>query len=297
MHRAVVVYHGDNDGFCCAFLLHLAYADVCEIDFIEFSHGYEDAVVARADDDADMFICDIGSLDLDQIRIICNKCMPMTVHIFDHHKSSAHYLDILQPPSNLFVRWDQGKAACKLVFEHVAHLIEDESIRTLVDYVESRDLWKLDSLPNARAIIERLCLAPRDFESWRRFAHDLSDKDKAQILIREGELLLEQKQRLVNAICEKATICKFAGHVVPIVQSNLFASDVGNQLCPGYPLAIIWRESRDRFVYELRSDADGVDVSEIAVAFGGGGHKHAAGFSIDARRADHLSLVGAERLV
>jgi len=34
-------------------------------------------------------------------------------------------------------------------------------------------------------------------------------------------------------------------------------------------------------VFSLRSQEGGIDVSEIAIKFGGGGHKHAAGFKVD----------------
>lgn len=37
--------------------------------------------------------------------------------------------------------------------------------------------------------------------------------------------------------------------------------------------------------YSLRSREGGVDVSEIAKQFGGGGHKHAAGFRLPEFRA------------
>ena len=34
------------------------------------------------------------------------------------------------------------------------------------------------------------------------------------------------------------------------------------------------------FVFSLRSEEGGLDVSEIAKKFGGGGHKHSAGFKV-----------------
>ena len=38
-------------------------------------------------------------------------------------------------------------------------------------------------------------------------------------------------------------------------------------------------------IFSLRSTEDGLDVSEIASKFGGGGHKHAAGFSVPLEEA------------
>jgi hypothetical protein len=43
--------------------------------------------------------------------------------------------------------------------------------------------------------------------------------------------------------------------------------------------------------FGLRSAEDGMDVSEIAKKYGGGGHKHAAGFSVKFSRSAELSEV------
>ncbi|WP_272872913.1 DHHA1 domain-containing protein, partial [Vibrio anguillarum] len=73
-----------------------------------------------------------------------------------------------------------------------------------------------------------------------------------------------------------------AGYLVPTLNCNyMFASDTGNIMAIGVPFSATYQETGDRIKYSLRSVEDGgIDVSEIAAKFGGGGHKHAAGFSI-----------------
>ena len=44
--------------------------------------------------------------------------------------------------------------------------------------------------------------------------------------------------------------------------------------------AVGWRVSKGRKIFSLRSREDGTDVREIAQRFGGGGHTHAAGFTL-----------------
>lgn len=55
--------------------------------------------------------------------------------------------------------------------------------------------------------------------------------------------------------------------------------DLGNMLAEGEDFAAVFHEGADGWRHwSLRSKPGGADVSEIARAYGGGGHKHAAGF-------------------
>jgi nanoRNase/pAp phosphatase (c-di-AMP/oligoRNAs hydrolase) len=67
---------------------------------------------------------------------------------------------------------------------------------------------------------------------------------------------------------------------VPAAQSSVLTSQIGERLSKGYPFCIIWHDRDGRRYYSLRSTAEGADVGAIASAHGGGGHTHAAGFSI-----------------
>jgi nanoRNase/pAp phosphatase (c-di-AMP/oligoRNAs hydrolase) len=48
----------------------------------------------------------------------------------------------------------------------------------------------------------------------------------------------------------------------------------------GKPFAACYWDTPGGRVFSLRSANDGLDVSEIAAKFGGGGHKHASGFRL-----------------
>ena len=77
------------------------------------------------------------------------------------------------------------------------------------------------------------------------------------------------------------------GCITPVVNvPYMWGSDAAHLLCkeyvPGSPAgfaAYYW--DRDGFrEFGLRSLPDGMDVSEVAKLYGGGGHKHAAGFRV-----------------
>jgi uncharacterized protein len=57
-------------------------------------------------------------------------------------------------------------------------------------------------------------------------------------------------------------------------------SQIGERLSPHHPFCIIWHDRDGRRFFSMRSREDGADVGAIAASFGGGGHTHAAGFSI-----------------
>lgn len=72
------------------------------------------------------------------------------------------------------------------------------------------------------------------------------------------------------------------GHIVPIVNASENISELGaamNEAYPEAPFSVSYCDRRDgQRSFSLRSK-NGFDVSEVAKAFGGGGHKAAAGFT------------------
>jgi uncharacterized protein len=71
------------------------------------------------------------------------------------------------------------------------------------------------------------------------------------------------------------------GHNVPV--ANLpytLSSDAGHLMGKGEPFAACYMDDPTGRTFSLRSAPDGIDVSEIAKNYGGGGHKHAAGFKV-----------------
>lgn len=66
--------------------------------------------------------------------------------------------------------------------------------------------------------------------------------------------------------------------LIPTANSPVLISEVGNKLCQGHPYSMVYFDKDNMHHVSLRSDEHGLDVSEIAKTYGGGGHKHAAGF-------------------
>ena len=73
--------------------------------------------------------------------------------------------------------------------------------------------------------------------------------------------------------------------------SHALASAAGDELSKDNAFAIIWHDTRDGVRVSIRSQREGgLDVSEIAKIYGGGGHRNAAGFTVSRDLAYQLGI-------
>jgi nanoRNase/pAp phosphatase (c-di-AMP/oligoRNAs hydrolase) len=96
----------------------------------------------------------------------------------------------------------------------------------------------------------------------------------------EGRGILRHENSLVDKLIQEAIMVSIAGYTVPAVHSPVLASQIGERLAAHHAFGVIWHQKDGRRYFSLRSKTGGVSVSEIAAQYGGGGHTHAAGFSI-----------------
>lgn len=146
----------------------------------------------------------------------------------------------------------------------------------LLHHIEDRDLWRF-ALQGTREIQANVFSHPYDFAVWDRLM-----EQPVEELIAEGKAI-ERKHfkdidELVRVVTRRMVI---GGHNVPM--ANLpytLTSDAGHKLAKGEPFAGCYWDTPDGRVFSLRSQDDGLDVSEIAKRYGGGGHAHASGFRV-----------------
>lgn len=196
--------------------------------------------------------------------------------VLDHHRTAQADLDGLP-----FCLFDMERSGAGLAWDHYfggSPIAEENEPRPwLVDYVEDRDLWRWER-PHAREVSAGLAIYGFDLATWDEFAAGVSS---LYDLADEGRTVLRYQARAVRSHVEKAKRYRLAGYEVPVVNATTLVSEIGNELAREAPFAALWFEADGAFVYSLRSSAENpehVDVSEIARRFGGGGHRHAAGF-------------------
>lgn len=205
------------------------------------------------------------------------------VIVIDHHQTAEKDLEGFEGAT-----FDSSKSGATLTWRH---FYPRKKMPQLLAHIEDRDLWKFE-LDHTAEIHAGLCAHTFDFEVWDELAEDLAS------LVEIGQVILDYHEILVDRFNEEVDLQTIAGHEVPIVNVSLLFSEVPHDLLrkfPGAPFAAYRYEKRGGVVqYGLRSrKADeewpegsvlDFDVSEVAKEYGGGGHKHAAGFRLDSVR-------------
>ena len=182
--------------------------------------------------------------------------------VLDHHITAEKALSGLS-----YAYFDLKKSGAVLAWEW-AH---DHPVPWLLDYIQDKDLWTW-SLPLSREINAAIASHPFEFQIWNHF--------KQKELEQEGRAILRYEHELVSKLAGQAVLVEFQGATVPSVQSAILTSQIGERLSADAPFCLIWHDRDGRRYYSMRSREDGTDVGTIAASFGGGGHTHAAGFSV-----------------
>jgi uncharacterized protein len=122
-----------------------------------------------------------------------------------------------------------------------------------------------------------------EFETWNTLAAALQ-RHSAEV-VREGEAMLRFQRQQVEIMCAHPQWRVLGGHRVPVVNASAFFPEVGERLLQQYawiPFSAYYMDRGDgKRQWGLRS-RESFDVSQIAKAYGGGGHRTAAGFVEDA---------------
>jgi oligoribonuclease NrnB/cAMP/cGMP phosphodiesterase (DHH superfamily) len=263
----IVIYHkGCTDGFTAAWLSWRTWPDA---EFIPVSYGEEPTINVK---DKSVLMVDFSFK-----RPILEKMAAEATEILvlDHHKSAQADLEDL--PYCIF---DMEESGASLMWQYIIdHALMDEDVAlweeidTLVNYVRDRDLW-LFEMPDSEEVHAAIDSYRRTFENWDY----LLEAD----LLGEGTSILRYQEQVMGVLTQNIRTTRIAGYNVPTLNSATLQSELGNMLCEDYPFAAIWYMKGDgRINYSLRSNDRGVDVSNIAKLFGGGGHQHAAGFVVE----------------
>lgn len=251
----VVLYHAEcSDGFGAAWAI---WKQFPRARFVPVKHG--------APPPPDLQDQRVVIVDFSYARSILGAMVAKTkdLLILDHHITSEKALEGLP-----YAYFDQTKSGAVLAWEW-AH---GTAAPWLLRYIQDKDLWTW-TLPESREISAALASYPFDFHVW--------DQLLQPTLEQEGRAILRYEQELVSKLVAHAVMVEFQGETIPSVQSSVLTSQIGERLSPHHPFCVIWHDRDGRRYFSMRSRSDGTDVGTIAASFGGGGHTHAAGFSVE----------------
>jgi len=199
------------------------------------------------------------------------------VVVLDHHISAQKdyeaYRQHSSIPSNLEINFVQNHSGCMIVWQYFHG---DAEPPMLLKHIEDHDLWR-HQLPKTEEISKALYLRlPVNFAAF--------EKLNLHTLKTEGILLQKQQQLNISRLMKarhRVRLNDFSG--LAVNAPAMFSSDLGHALADKsgtFGLSYFYHGKRQQYECSLRSIGD-FDVSVIAHSFGGGGHKNAAGFSVD----------------
>ncbi|MBW2712874.1 MAG: hypothetical protein JRC77_03900 [Deltaproteobacteria bacterium] len=269
-------YHaGCPDGLGAALAVKLAWGDEVRLT----AHGHEDAVSTDEAEDALVIYVDIAPTN-EVLRAIAPVAEQIIV--LDHHASSkrrfesdpelAPYMEEL----GHVVHFDLTRSGAVLAWEYFH---PDEPLPDLYRYVQDQDLWDWD-LPQSREVNAAIGSYPQQFEVWENFI-----ENGISNLAEEGRALVRANRAEVARALKSAHVAFINGERIEAVNCTTHTrSAIGHELAARARFdkswGLIYRVTAQRVHCSIYSIGE-LDVSKVAVRFGGGGHPNASGFNLN----------------
>ena len=311
--KPLVIYHANcTDGFGAAFAAWLKLGDEAEyipMDYMktddkssaDLLHEFSTKKIPGACiSGREVFILDFSlpRCVMDWIFQIA-KCVVW----LDHHKTAFEMWCGGVPSNGIFeatgtcvtgegyTLLDNNKSGALIAWEYFHPITK---VPKLVQHIDDRDRWqfKLEGSKELHAALASY--EPWTFEMWE--AHFLVGDIRFGALKDEGAALLRAHNQHTQAALKQARacaihwnwkeVCGTVGYREAVGHSanapSFLASDLGHELAnQSGTFGLVWSMAGDGQVHcSLRSNGE-YDVSAIAKAFGGGGHRNAAGFSVE----------------
>lgn len=260
--KPLVIYHANCwDGFCAAWVARSHLGDIEP----HPAHYGSTAPIVRG---RDVYVLDFSYPRAEMERMHGEAD---SLVVIDHHATAREALAGLP-----FCIFDMEHSGGRLTWDYFRPGIAPPVRPWLVDYTEDRDLWR-HALPDSEEINAALRSYPLDFDLWDSFDHGFI-RDS---LVGEGRAIRRAERQIVQSHVRNAKRQDVGGYLVPTVNATVMFSEIAGELAKGEHFGACYFDRQDgRRQWSLRSAPDGLDVSVIAKAHGGGGHKHAAGFEV-----------------
>lgn len=269
--KPILFYHGDcPDGFGAALAFWIKYHET--IEYIPVFHKKEpfkgiDPVLFH---DRQVWMVDIA---LEREDLISAHRLAKEFIVLDHHLSNQKHLADLS-----FCHFDMHHSGAVLAWQY---LFPDRQVPKILQYIEDRDIhtWKL---PYAQELLTAVDAEERTLKVWQHLSERIEEPTGFAELLEQGAIILRYNKTLIEIIKREAYVAEIKGHRVPMINTPFFRSEIVNDLSKGELFAAGYHYDGENFIFSLRSEDDGgINVEEIAEMFpGGGGHFHAAGFSV-----------------
>lgn len=222
------------------------------------------------------------------------------IHVIDHHKTAIEMLtkwetELEQRNVDWWSRFcpfyslDMSGATLAWDWHNQGIPAELQQPRpVLLGHIEDRDLWRF-KLPLTREIQANVFSYEYTFENWDKLM-SMNEAELMQFSVAGAALERKHRKDIKELIGVVKRPMYIGGHYVPVASlPYTLTSDAGHLMASEYEkgtmFAACYWDTAEHRIFSLRSCDNGMDVSAIAAEYGGGGHKHAAGFRVS---RDHI---------
>lgn len=267
MEKILHITHNDLDGAGCGIIVKKIYRDA-EVKHLDYKE-VDNFIIENYRDYNRVIITDVTP-SKDTIELLSNE---VTLLVIDHHKTSTHLLN------KDYAIIDINKCATLLTYEWALTIDKKiEIYEQFVKLVNDYDLWKNEFAESRDLNILFTTLGLEKFTE--RFLNNGSiEFDKCE------KVLIDVEKESLNISFEEALINHRIyndrwNNVFCLTFTERYNSEIGDFLLQKLNVDYILMINAKKSKVSLRSK-ENFDVSEIALKFGGGGHKNAAGFTLD----------------
>ena len=277
----LVIYHANcADGFSAAWCFHN--------DSKTYGNAYDFYPGVYGESPPDCTGRNVILVDFSYKRAVVEEMLKTAnnVILIDHHKTAIDDLASLDH-ENFYRYIDLERSGAMLAWDYLYNqgLPEDERHRPplLLDYIQDRDLWKF-KFSITRDISAAVFSYEYTFENW----DILMSGGQAELLkLTVAGAAIERKH--YKDIAELLKICARTFTIgdynvptasLPYTMSSDACHTMAKAHRDGTEFAACYWDTDTHRIFSLRSTTNGMDVSAIAATYGGGGHKHAAGFRV-----------------
>lgn len=264
-------YHNDADGKCAAYWVYKEYDDV---DFIEINYNKKFPLDSIEQGES-VWIVDY-SIEVEEMK----KLLEVTEYVtwIDHHITAIEkYGDFGKDIPGMRI---SGIAGCMLTYIYIhkkgitAGIREAPLFTTLI---ADWDVWDLNYGDDTKYFITA-------FDAYNpqigdRFWDRLEENTFVWDMVKEGEIMTKFRDGYAASLIKSFGFeLEFEGYNCFAMNAGKFSSEFFKSLNKDYDILIPFIYDGSIFTVSLYSST--VDVSKIALKYGGGGHKGAAGFQI-----------------
>ena len=300
--KPLVIYHANcTDGFGAAFAAWLKLGN--EAEYLPMEYGKVktptdfDMKVSLAAKDNDIYI-----LDFSFPREVMDALFKHAKRVvwLDHHKTAFEMWCGGVPSNGIFeatgtcvtgegyTLLDDNKSGAMLAWEYF-HL--GTEVPMLIQHIDDYDRWQFKLIGTKALHAAFASYKPWTFDQWKVWINDWDLMHRDDMVL-EGLAVLRAHNQNVQTALKQTVECKITIYTeqygctreigLACNAPSFLASDLGHELAnKSGTFGLVWSMAGDGQIHcSLRSNGE-YDVSAIAKAFGGGGHRNAAGFSTD----------------